>query len=114
MGRATGQALKDVSGVHLSKIGLCGNELVSSIKTVEAVYDVEELGTTEATWVFEVEKLGPFFVDVDAQGRNYFEKLANSTYEALQEALRTLGVPDGYTHTDVGPLQQAENGIRHA
>lgn len=113
MGRGSGQALKDVGGIHLSKIGLCGNELVSSIKAVEAVYGLDELGTTEATWVFQVEKFGPFFVDIDVQGRNYFEKLAKSTDEALQEALRTLGVPDGYTRTDVGPLLQAENGIRH-
>lgn len=59
MGRAIADALRDVGGVFLSKIGLCGNQLAGQIKWVAGVHFLEELGKTEATWVFEVERLAP-------------------------------------------------------
>ncbi len=75
MGPGTAEALKEVSGVHLTKIGICGNLLARQVKKVSGVYFLEDLGKTEATWVFEVERFGPFFVDMDARGNNYFQKL---------------------------------------
>lgn len=75
MGPATAAALVEVGGVHLTKIGVCGNLLSRQVKCVHDVYFLEELGKTEATWVFEVERLGPFFVDIDSRGANYFDRL---------------------------------------
>ncbi len=46
--------------------------VLENVPGIELVLD--ELGKTEATWVFEVERLGPFFVDMDAHGGNYFRR----------------------------------------
>jgi len=101
MGRATAQALREVGGVHLTKIGLCGNQLVSQIKKVHEVHFLEELGKTEATWVFEVEDFGPFFVDIDANGENYFDKLQADVDMRMPSIYRDLGIPDGFCLTNV-------------
>jgi tartrate/fumarate subfamily iron-sulfur-dependent hydro-lyase beta chain len=101
MGHRTAEALRDVGGVYLSKIGVSGNALRSQIKKIHGVHFLEELGKTEATWVFEVERFGPFFVAIDAQGHNYFEKLNADVEKALPEVERTLGIPVGYDYTGV-------------
>lgn len=101
MGPGTVAALRDVGGVHLTKIGICGNILVPQVKTVREVHFLEELGKTEATWIFEVERFGPFFVDIDAEGRNYFEQLDVDCQAGMEEIRRTLGIPDDYEYTNV-------------
>ena len=103
MGRKTAEALRDVGGVHLTKIGVCGNLLAPQVKKVHAVHFLDELGKTEATWVFEVERLGPFFVDMDAHGNNYFEGLSVDVRTRIDAVYRSLGIPEGFTYTDVSP-----------
>jgi tartrate/fumarate subfamily iron-sulfur-dependent hydro-lyase beta chain len=102
MGPATAAALREIGGVHLTKIGLCGNQLRHQVHRVAGVHFLEELGTTEATWVFEVERFGPFFVDMDASGRNYFEELAAEGRMSLPAVYGQLGIPDGFAFTEVG------------
>lgn len=106
MGPRTASALADVRGVHLSKIGICGNQLAEQVKKVHSVYFLEELGKTEATWVFEVEKLGPFFVDMDAQGRNYFEELNKNVSKNLPGVYKSLGISPDYSYTQVNAGQE--------
>ncbi len=107
MGRETSDALRDVGGVHLTKIGVCGNQLVPQVKRVRDVYFLEELGKTEATWIFEVEKFGPFFVDMDAHGNNYFD-LLNKDVKGRSGAInRELGIPDDYNYTSVNPEDES-------
>lgn len=103
MGRSTATALSEVGGVHLSKIGLCGNQLVAQVKRVAEVHFLEELGKTEATWVFEVEEFGPFFVDMDAQGHNYFERLDADTSQKMRALYENLGIAADYKFTSVNP-----------
>ena len=102
MGAATADALKEVGGVHLSKIGICGNQISQQIVKVQDVHFLEELGKTEATWIFEVRRFGPFFVDIDAHGNNYFENLERENRESLDEVYRRLGIPPGFRYTSVG------------
>ena len=102
MGRATAEALTEVGGVHLSKIGICGNQISRQIVRIQDVHFLEELGKTEATWIFEVRRFGPFFVDIDAQGNNYFEILERESRESLDEVYRRLGIPPGFQYTVVG------------
>jgi len=93
MGPATARALKEVKGVYLSKIGLSGNALRGQVKKVHDVYFLDELGKTECTWIYEVENFGPFFVAMDACGRNYFEELsaeANSRMPEIEKMLNIL------------------------
>ena len=101
MGRDTSAALRDVGGVHLTKIGICGNQLARQVQRVREVHFLEDLGKTEATWVLEVERLGPFFVDMDAQGGNYFEELEADVDARMREAYESAGIPEGFAYTDV-------------
>ena len=101
MGPSTAQALRDVGGVFLSKIGLCGNQLAQQVTRVVGVHFLEELGKTEATWVFDVDRFGPFFVAIDAHGGSYFEELDRETAARLPEVEEALGVPADFAFTDV-------------
>ena len=101
MGPATTEALREVGGVYLTKIGICGNQIGAQVKKIEAVYFLEELGKTEATWVFEVEKFGPFFVGIDAHGNNYFEELSREVEKQMPEINSELGIPGNYDYTNV-------------
>ena len=101
MGPRTAQALKEVGGVYLTKIGLSGNALRGQVKKVHDVIFLEELGKTECTWIYEVENFGPFFVAIDAEGNNYFEELAREADAKMPEVEKALGIPEGYTYTEV-------------
>lgn len=103
MGPGTAEALQQVGGVHLTKIGLCGNQLKQQVRRVIEVHFLEELGKTEATWVFEVDRFGPFFVDIDARGNNYFESLNRDGRNRLTAVERELDIPDDFSYTDVSP-----------
>ena len=101
MGRRTAEALRDVGGVYLSKIGLSGNALRDQITRVVGVYFLDELGKTEATWIYEVVRFGPFFVAIDSQGRNYFRELDDEVGARLPDVEASLGIPADYAFTDV-------------
>ena len=101
MGRETAKALAEVGGVYLSKIGLSGNALRGQVKKVHDVYFLDELGKTECTWIYEVEEFGPFFVAIDAQGRNYFEELSAEANARMPEIEAELNIPENYTYTEV-------------
>ena len=101
MGTRTAQALKEVGGVYLTKIGLSGNALRNQVKKVHDVYFLDELGKTECTWIYEVENFGPFFVAIDSEGNNYFEILAREADSRMPEIEKELGIPAGYEYTEV-------------
>ena len=101
MGPRTAEALREVGGVYLSKIGLSGNALRGQVKKVHNVYFLDELGKTECTWIYEVDHFGPFFVAMDAQGNNYFEQLAREAESRMPEIERKLDIPAGYNYTEV-------------
>jgi len=101
MGPETARALAETNGVYLSKIGLSGNALRDQIVRVHDVYFLEELGKTEATWIYEVKNFGPFFVAIDAFGRNYFEELGTEVAAALPAIKQKLGIPHDYVDTEV-------------
>jgi L(+)-tartrate dehydratase beta subunit len=101
MGPRTAEALKEVGGVYLSKIGLCGNQISGQVKKVHEVHFLDELGKTEATWVMEVENFGPFFVGIDSKGNNYFEDLAGEVELNMPSINAELNIPEGYNYTEV-------------
>jgi len=105
MGPRTAEALRDVGGVYLSKIGICGNILSQQIKRVCEVHFLEELGKTEATWVLEVERFGPFFVAIDAKVRNYFQDLHRHVDANLSGVYVRLGLDESYDFTCVNPSE---------
>ena len=101
LGPRTAEALKEVGGVYLSKIGLSGNSLRKQIRKVHDVYFLDELGKTEATWIYEVEEFGPFFVAIDADGNNYFEQLSDDVKKNMPGIESRLGITPDYTFTEV-------------
>ena len=101
MGPRTAEALKEVGGVYLTKIGLSGNALRGQVKKVHDVHFLDELGKTECTWIYEVENFGPFFVAIDADGRNYFEELARDAEAKMPAIEEELGIPHDYEFTEV-------------
>ena len=101
MGPRTAEALKEIGGVFLSKIGLCGNQLGNQVTRIQRVYFLEELGKTEATWVMKVREFGPFFVAIDARGRNYFENMQVDIEKRMPGINAALGIPEHYTFTEV-------------
>jgi L(+)-tartrate dehydratase beta subunit len=63
--------------VYLTTIGYgMGAAYGQCIKRVIDVHWLRELGIAQALWVLEVERLGPFLVEGDREGRSLFE-LAN-------------------------------------
>jgi len=101
MGPATAHALRQVGGVYLTKIGVCGSRLAPQVTKVSQVHFLDELGKTEATWVFEVDRFGPFFVGIDAEGNNYHKQLDARTRSNMACVHRELGIPDDFDYTDV-------------
>lgn len=101
MGDKTTAMLKEIGGVYLSQIGICGNMLGEQVKKVHGVYFLEELGKTEAIWVLAVEKFGPFFVTIDAHGNNYFKNLDQIADQNLSHINKSLGIPENYRLTKV-------------
>ncbi len=101
MGPRTAEALKEVGGVYLTKIGLSGNALRGQVKKVHDVHFLDELGKTECTWIYEVENFGPFFVAIDSEGRNYFEELARDAEAKMPAIEEDLGIPHDYEFTEV-------------
>jgi len=99
MGPKTAEGMKKYHCVHLAKIGIYGSILASKITKVVGVHGLEELGPIECTWVIEVKDFGPFFVDIDAQGRSYFADLKRETQERLNSAYRRFSIPEGFRFT---------------
>ncbi|MBI3979254.1 MAG: fumarate hydratase C-terminal domain-containing protein [Chloroflexi bacterium] len=64
-----------------------------AVKRVRAVHWKEQLGISEALWVLEVERLGPFLVEGDAEANSFFSRQAASLDESLMAAYQGLPKP---------------------
>jgi len=80
--------------VYLTTVGYgMGAAYGRCIKRVIDVHWLKELGIAQALWVLEVERIGPFLVEGDREGRSLFA-LANREINArLDEVYRTLPPP---------------------
>ena len=63
------------------------------------VYLFDELGSIEAAWFFKVNELGPFIVDIDSEGNNYFDQLDEKIDERKKAALEKLGINEDFKFT---------------
>jgi len=73
--------------VYLTTVGYgLGATYGRCIKRVVEVHWLEELGIAQALWVLEVERLGPFLVESDLEGRSLFA-LANREVTARVRAV---------------------------
>ena len=74
MGTRTQKALQKYICAYASYTGGAGALAADSIRTVQQVYWLEELGMAEAVWIFNVERFGPLIVAMDAHGASLFRK----------------------------------------
>ena len=98
MGDQTADAMKAAGCVHVSPRSVSPNLWVDSI-TVEDVYLFDELGSIEAAWFFKVNELGPFVVDIDSEGNNYFDLLDERIENNKKAALERLGIGEDFKFT---------------
>jgi fumarate hydratase subunit beta len=98
MGPRTAEAMKERKCVHVSPRSVSPNLWIDSIE-VEDVNLFDELGSIEAAWFFKVKDLGPFTVDIDCEGRNYFDRLDGQIAERKKEALGRLGIDESFEFT---------------
>ncbi len=80
--------------IYLTTVGYgLGAAYGRAIRRVVDVHWLRELGIAQALWVLEVERIGPFLVESDTEGRSLFA-LANHEINArLDEVYRTLPPP---------------------
>jgi len=88
MGSKTAEACREHGAVYCTFTGGVAVLAARAIKSVRDVIWLDELGTTEAMWVFEVEKFGPLVVAIDSHGNNLTEEIKMKAEENLKEILR--------------------------
>jgi L(+)-tartrate dehydratase beta subunit len=77
--------------VYLTTVGYgLGATYGRAIKRVLDVYWLPELGIAQALWVLEVERLGPFLVEGDREGRSLFALANREINLRLQKVYREL------------------------
>lgn len=98
MGEKTAKMMKEKKCVHVSPRSVSPNLWIDSIE-VQDVYLYDELGRIEAAWFFKLKDLGPFIVDIDTDGNNYFDRLDRDIADKKDEALKKLGIDDSFEFT---------------
>lgn len=98
MGEKTAEMMKKKKCVHVSPRSVSPNLWIDSIE-IEDVYLYDELGRIEAAWFFKMHDLGPFIVDIDCNGNNFFDRLDGQIAERKTEALRKLGIDENFEFT---------------
>ena len=98
MGKETAKMMKEKKCVHVSPRSVSPNLWIDSIE-VQDVHLFNELGSIEASWFFKVKDLGPFIVDIDTEGNNYFDALDGDIQKRKNEALKKLGIDPDYEFT---------------
>ena len=90
--------MKEKKCVHVSPRSVSPNLWVDSIE-VEDVFLHDELGSIEAAWFFKVKELGPFLVDIDCEGNNFFDRMDEKIEQQKRKALEELGIDESFAFT---------------
>ena len=98
MGTKTAEMMREKGCVHVSPTSVSPNLWIDSIE-VEDVYLFDELGSIEASWFFKLNELGPFIVDIDAEGNNLFDEMDTEIAKRKAKALEELGIEPEFEFT---------------
>ncbi len=101
MGNETMEAMREHGAVHLTSVGVMTNILPPQVKKVLGVCFLEELGGTEATWMIEFEKAGPFIVDIDTKGNNLFHQVHRDVERKFNKLSQQFGISKTFRYTEV-------------
>jgi tartrate dehydratase beta subunit/fumarate hydratase class I family protein len=98
MGKETMRMMVEKGCIHATPIGITPNFYQEQI-AIQGVYWLEELGSIEAAWQLELKDFGPFLVDMDTTGRNYFDELDVTLEANRRKAYRRLSIPEDFEYT---------------
>ncbi len=98
MGAETAKKMCEKKCVHVSPQSVSPNLWIDSIE-IEDVYLYDELGRIEAAWFFKLNDIGPFIVDIDTKGNNYFDTMDEEIEKRKNEALKKMGIDPDYKFT---------------
>ena len=98
MGEETAAAMKDNICIHATPQCVSPNLWLDSIE-IKDVYLFDELGTIEAAWQLHLNNLGPFLVDIDSEGNNFFDSLDMIVEKNRKKAYKTLQIPEDFKYT---------------
>ena len=98
MGKASMQTMKEGGCIHATPVGIIPNFYQDQI-VIQDVYWFEELGSIEAAWILELHDLGPFLVDIDTEGSNYFDELDVVIEKNRKKAYQRLRIPEDFEYT---------------
>lgn len=98
MGQSTMQAMKECLCIHATPIGVTPTLFENQIE-IKDVYWFDELGSIEAAWILLLKELGPFLVDIDCMGNNYFDELDLVIAENQKKAYQKLNIPEDFEYT---------------
>ena len=98
MGKSSMETMKEETCLHATPIGIIPNLYQDQIQIQDA-YWLEELGSIEAAWILKLKDLGPFLVDIDCEGRNYFNELDSKIAANRKKAYLRLGIPEDFEYT---------------
>jgi L(+)-tartrate dehydratase beta subunit len=98
MGEETAAAMKDNICIHATPQCVSPNLWLDSIE-IKDVYLFDELGTIEAAWQLHLNNLGPFLVDIDSEGNNFFDSLDMIVEKNRKKAYKALQIPEDFKYT---------------
>jgi fumarate hydratase subunit beta len=86
MGGKTLAACRDYGCVYLHAVGGAAQVLAECIKAVRGVYMLEQFGSPEAIWAFDLERF-PAVVTMDAHGRSLHDEIMAASQVELRRRL---------------------------
>ncbi len=87
MGKSTLEALKETGSVYFHAVGGAAVYLADRIKKTLNVWKLEEFGTTEAMWLFEIEDF-PAIVTMDSHGNNIHSEIESASFQKFMELIK--------------------------
>jgi len=81
-------SMKKNACIYLAMTGGCAASAAKSVKTIEDVRWLD-LGTPEALWVLDVERLGPLIVAIDSHGGSIYQKVDSAVKNNLKELIKS-------------------------
>lgn len=100
MGRQAALAMARHRCVHICTMGIKSHETLRLRQVaVQGVHWKNKLGSIEAPWLVELTEYGPFLVDIDTEGNNYFDYLDQGIAEKKARVMQDLGIDEDFRYT---------------
>jgi tartrate/fumarate subfamily iron-sulfur-dependent hydro-lyase beta chain len=94
LSRGTSEVMKKNKCVQFTATTVAAPVQFAFAQCVKEINDVHwlDLGTSDAVWVLEVEKLGPLIVNIDTDGNNLYDERKKEIDKNVKKAYEMLGI----------------------